>query len=224
MEWQTTEAPWRDVQKMFGVMLVALVFCVLAYGERYDAKAFPISSLGGVSTANGYPNHLSAAGFVAAMLNSARLMLRFGAHYASIRAPLAPAFAAIGRVVAVGFVLTALPHDVPVLARPHMVGAAAVFTGLGLMAVVQLRQVASLFSPAVCAALVMAIAVPLLAYGGLVAYGASSEHFAQKFAAAGVTVPNVIVARRIAPRLVWPDRGKTAAATVVSRRPGRGHE
>ncbi len=55
--------------------------------------------------------------------------------------------------------LTALPHDVPVLARPHTVGAAAVFAGLGLMAIVQLR------------------------------HGASSEHFAQKFAAAGVTVP-----------------------------------
>lgn len=218
------QAPWKDVQRMFLAMLVLLVFCVLTYGERYDAKAFPISSLGGVRTANGYPNHLSAAGFIAAMANSARLMLRFSAHYASSRAALAPVFTAIGRVVAVGFVLTALPHDVPALWRPHMVGAATVFSGLGLMAVVQLRQVASLFSPAVCTALVVAIALPLLAYGGLVAVGASSEHLAQKFAAAGVTVPNVIVARRIAPRILWPDRGKTVIAPVASRRRGSAHE
>ncbi len=133
------ESPWTNVQRMFFVMLILLVVCVLTYGEGYDARAFPISSLGGVRTANGHPNHLSAACFIAAMLNSARLMLRFSNYYASSHAALAPVLGSIGRVVAVGFMLTALPHDVPVLARPHTIGAAA---GITVPNVILARRIA----------------------------------------------------------------------------------
>ncbi|TVQ40891.1 MAG: hypothetical protein EA384_01645 [Spirochaetaceae bacterium] len=177
--------------------LAMIAICIRHYAEPYDLRAYPISSLGGTETMNGYPNRSSALRFVAGMAASSSISFRYGTAYHAAGLPLASTVRTISRLASAGFLVTALPHNIPALWRPHGIGAAAVFVGFWAITLLQLRSLAERFGPVLQAALGALLTVPLASYALLIAAGSPLEHAAQKFAVLGLVLTTLRVSHEM---------------------------
>lgn len=159
------------------------------HGERYDLVRQPLSRLGGLTTAAGYSNNPGYWFFIIAMLLSAGLSLWYARRYRASGMPARAFLYRAGIVAALGFVLTALPFDVPQLYRIHGYGAGMAFGGFWTVGNVQL-MLARRMQPGVghtgARLLFLVLNVPFLVYSALVLLDLPVKVFAQKFAAAGI--------------------------------------
>ncbi|TVR65889.1 MAG: hypothetical protein EA427_17230 [Spirochaetaceae bacterium] len=161
------------------------------HGERYDLVRQPLSRLGGLTTAAGYSNSPGYWFFIAAMFLGAGFSLWYARRYCASGMPARSFLHRVCIVAALGFVLTALPFDVPRLYRIHGYGAGMAFGGFWTVGNVQL-MLARRFQPGAGSAgarvLFLILNVPFLVYSALVLLDLPVKVFAQKFAAAGIAL------------------------------------
>ena len=189
--------PSSIIRLLIAVILLVIAVCVRHYSEPYDLRNFPISSLGGTRTMNGYPNASSAVRFIGGMMAGGTISLRYGSAYAAAGLPVAGAVRALSRLASAGFVLTALPHNIPSLWRIHGIGAGAVFVGFWAIAWLQLRCLVDRFGPLLHGALFTLMTLPLASYALLIALQSPQENAAQKLAVFGLVLTTLWVSREI---------------------------
>lgn len=189
--------PSSAIRLLIAVILLMIAVCMRHYAEPYDLRNFPISSLGGTRTMNGFPNASSAVRFIGGMVAGSTISVRYGNAYVAAGLPVAGAVRLLSRVASAGFVLTALPHNIPSLWRIHGIGAGAVFVGFWAMAWLQLRCLVDRFGPLLHGMLFTLMTLPLASYALLIALQSPHENAAQKLAVVGLVLTTLWVSREI---------------------------
>lgn len=173
------------------IAINGFLFTVAArlHGERYDLVRQPLSRLGGLTTAAGYSNNPGYWFFIAAMLISAVFAAGYARCYRASELPWSSWLCRAAGIAAAGFVLTALPFDVPQLYRIHGYGAGMAFGGFWTIGNVQLMLARRLQPGAASTGariLFLLLNVPFIVYSSLVILDLPVKVFAQKFAAVGI--------------------------------------
>ncbi len=190
------------------------------HGERYDLVRQPLSRLGGLTTASGYSNNPGFWFFIVAMILSAVCSVWYARRYRDSGMPARSFLFRAGIVAALGFILTALPFDVPELYRIHGYGAGMAFGGFWTVGNVQL-MLARRFQPGPgdtgARILFLILNVPFLVYSALVVLDLPVKVFAQKFAALGIAAGSYRASSRF--ENVWfrTDELPLGVDTVVER-------
>lgn len=189
--------PSDTIRLLIGLILLMISVCIRHYAEPYDLRNYPISSLGGTQTMNGYPNAASAVRFIGGMIAGSTISLHYGSAYYVAELPAAGAVRALSRLASAGFLFTALPHNIPTLWRLHGIAAGALFVGFWAIAGLQLRQLVDRFGPLLYGALLTLLTLPLVSYALLIVLQSPHENAAQKLVVLSLVLTTLWVSREI---------------------------
>lgn len=160
--------PFRTLRLLLIVNFILVYLAMRSYGEHFQFWVFPLSSLGGSVTMNGFPNAASQRIFDADMFFSSLLMLVHGFQFRSFETyPMNRLVSGFSFTASAGFVFAMSPHNLPVWATLHACGAASFVVSLCLVGLIHLGSLRGDYREWYHRILWFFLVIPLVIYGVL---------------------------------------------------------
>ena len=200
----------RDIFRLLAITnLILLPVAVIAFGERFQFWAFPLSDLGLPLTPGGQRNHASMVVFALNMVAGSACMIAYG--YSCLRTAALPgkrAKVALASVAATGFLVGIFPHEpFQVL---HMAGCAAMIGALWFLANLFSVELVRLGRRRQAWRVQAVLQLTVLPYAAAYFLGLDIKQVLQKFAIAGLFV-SLSVATRLLREAVLTNEARVAA-------------